>query len=115
VLVFVHSFTPAMADGTPRPWEVGILYDRDERLAGPMLRFLRQTLGPRLGDNEPYTGRGGTGYSADVHAAETGLPHIMLEVRNDLIREPAGVALWSARLATALRACPDVRRATGPR
>jgi len=47
-LVFMHSFTPAMADGTPRPWEVGILYDRDERLAAPLLRFLGQTLGEKF-------------------------------------------------------------------
>lgn len=114
VLVFVHSFTPAMADGSPRPWEVGILYDRDERLAVPLLHVLRQTLGEALGDNQPYTGRGGTGFSAQVHAAETGLPHIMLEFRNDLIRQPAGVNLWAARLATALRSCPDVARVIAP-
>jgi predicted N-formylglutamate amidohydrolase len=108
-LVFVHSFTPSMADGTPRPWEVGILYDRDERLAQPLLRHFRTLLGEKCGDNQPYTGRGGTGFSSEIHAAEPNLPHIMLEIRNDLIREPAGVNLWAARLATALRTCPDVR------
>jgi predicted N-formylglutamate amidohydrolase len=110
VLVFVHSFTPAMTDGTPRPWEIGILWDRDDRMAAPLLHFLGRTLGERVGDNQPYTGRGGTGYSAQIHAAEPGLPHVMLEIRNDLIRDEAGINLWSARLATALRACPDVAR-----
>lgn len=111
VLVFIHSFTPSMADGTPRPWEVGILWDRDERLAAPLLHFLGQTLGERLGDNQPYTGRDSTGFSAQVHGAETGLPHVMIELRNDLIRGADGVNLWAARLATALRACPAVARA----
>jgi len=111
VLVFVHSFTPAMADGTPRPWEIGILWDRDDRLAAPLLHFLDKTLGNGVGDNQPYSGRGGTGYSAQVHAAETGMPHVMLEIRNDLVRDEAGENLWAARLATALRACPDVVRA----
>ena len=109
VLVYIHSFTPAMSDGTPRPWECGILWDRDERVAAPLLRFLGQTLGERVGDNKPYTGRGGTGYSAQVHTAEPNLPHVMIELRNDLIGDEAGVNLWAARLATALRACPDVR------
>ncbi len=107
-LVFMHSFTPSMADGTPRPWEVGILYDRDERLAAPLLKHFHQTLGQACGDNQPYTGRGGTGFSSQIHAAEPNLPHIMLEIRNDLIREPAGVNLWAARVATALRTCPHI-------
>ena len=111
VLVFMHSFTPAMADGTPRPWEVGILWDRDERLAAPLLHFLGKTLGEKIGDNEPYTGRDTTGFSAQVHGAEPNLPHVMIELRNDLLRDEAGVNLWAARVATALRACPDVARA----
>lgn len=110
VLVFVHSFTPQMADGSPRPWEVGILWDEDERMAKPMLSHLAGVLGGKVGDNEPYTGKGGTGYSAEVHAKETGLPHIMLEVRNDLIRDEAGQRHWAGVLADALRACPDVQR-----
>jgi predicted N-formylglutamate amidohydrolase len=111
VLVFIHSFTPSMADGQPRPWEVGILYAQDERLAAPLLHFLARTLGERLGDNQPYTGRDSTGYSAETHAAAPNLPHIMLELRNDLIRTDAGANLWAARLGTALRACPDVAQA----
>ncbi len=111
VVVFIHSFTPAMADGTPRPWEVGILWDRDERLAAPLLHFLGKTLGEKVGDNQPYTGRDSTGFSAQVHGADPGLPHVMIELRNDLLRDEAGINLWTARLATALRACPDVARA----
>lgn len=112
VLVFVHSFTPQMADGSPRPWEIGILWDEDERLAKPMLAHLAGVLGEKVGDNQPYTGKGGTGYSAQVHAKETGLPHIMLEVRNDLIRDDTGQRYWAEVLAEALRVCPDVQRVT---
>ena len=112
VLVFVHSFTPQMADGSPRPWEAGILWDEDARLAKPMLEHLAGVLGEKVGDNQPYTGKGGTGYSAQVHAKETGLPHIMLEVRNDLIRDDEGQRHWAEVLAEALRACPDVQRVT---
>ncbi len=113
MLVFVHSFTPQMADGSPRPWEIGILWDEDERLAKPMLNHLAGVQGDKVGDNEPYTGKGGTGYSAQVHAKETGLPHIMLEVCNDLIRDDAGQRRWASVLGEALRACPDVQRVAG--
>ncbi len=112
VLVFVHSFTPQMADGWQRPWEIGILWDQDPRLAQPMLEHLRGVLGDKVGDNQPYPGGDDTGYSAEVHAKETGLPHIMLEVRNDLIRDEAGQRHWAGVLAEALRVCPDVRRVT---
>ena len=112
VLVFVHSFTPQMADGSPRPWEIGILWDEDERLAAPMLNHLGASMGDKVGDNQPYSGKGGTGYSSHIHAKETGLPHIMLEVRNDLIRDEAGQRQWAEVLADALRVCPDVQRVT---
>ena len=110
VLVFVHSFTPSMADGTPRPWEAGILWDRDERLSAPMLAHLRTRLGNKVGDNQPYSGRGGTGYSTQVHASEPNLPHIMIELRNDLIRDDGGVNHWADQMADALRACPNVQQ-----
>ena len=112
VLVFVHSFTPQLTGGEPRPWEIGILWDEDERLAGPLLTHLRHTMGSKVGDNQPYSGKGGTGYSSHVHAKETGLPHIMLEVRNDLIRDDAGQRHWAGVLADALRLCPDIQRVT---
>ncbi len=35
-IVTVHSFTPAWR-GVARPWQVGILWDRDDRLAGPLI------------------------------------------------------------------------------
>ena len=38
VLVSIHSFTPAWK-GVPRPWHVGILWDRDDRLAAPLRRL----------------------------------------------------------------------------
>src|SRR5690606_966892 len=51
LLIFLHSFTPVM-DGFQRPWEVGILWNEDRRLAGPLIEALRAR-GVRTGDNEP--------------------------------------------------------------
>jgi predicted N-formylglutamate amidohydrolase len=51
VLIFVHSFTPVM-QGDERPWEAGILWDRDPRAALPLIDALRAR-GLAVGDNEP--------------------------------------------------------------
>jgi hypothetical protein len=54
-----------------------------------------------VGDNEPYDGalRGDTLFD---HATLPGFAHLLIEVRQDLIATPAGVAEWAARLAPVL-------------
>ena len=100
-LVAIHSFTPKML-GITRPWHCGVLWDRDPRMAVPMLEALRREPGLVVGDNEPYSGRHPADYTVDVHAENRGWPHVCIEVRQDLIAEAPGVAEWSARLARAL-------------
>ncbi len=99
-LIAVHSFTPALAeDGRARPWHVGVLWDRDPRLAAPLLDLFRAEAGLVVGDNEPYSAKGNSGYTLRRHGAANGFPHVLIEIRQDLIATPAGVAQWSARLA----------------
>lgn len=102
-LVAVHSFTPRMRDGQPRPWQVGILWNHDPRIAVPLIRLLREDPALCVGDNEPYSGRQ-VGFTTDNHAAAAGLPHVVLEVRQDLIEHPDGRAWWAERLGQALKA-----------
>jgi len=101
VIFSVHSFTPDWK-GTRRPWHAGVLWDRDPRLAQPLLELLREEHGLRVGDNEPYTGalRGDT---LNRHGTQRGLAHALIEVRNDLIARPPGVAEWAERLEAILR------------
>jgi predicted N-formylglutamate amidohydrolase len=100
-LIAVHSFTPVL--GTrPRPWNVGILWDRDGRIAIPLLGRLRGEAGLVVGDNEPYSGRHPSDYTVDRHAESAGLPHVCLEVRQDGLLTPAGVARWAELLGRAL-------------
>lgn len=101
-LLAVHSFTPQFG-GVTRPWHVGVLWDQDDRLAGPLLGALRRDGAWCVGDNEPYSGRHPAGYTMDAHAESRGLPHVSLEVRQDLLATPEGVARWAALLASALR------------
>jgi predicted N-formylglutamate amidohydrolase len=105
VIVSIHSFTQAWR-GVGRPWEVGVLWDKDPRLALPLLEALKAVPGIEVGDNAPYSGqlRGDTLYR---HGTTLGLAHALIEVRQDLILGPEGQAEWAARLADVLRKVLD--------
>ena len=94
VIVSLHSFTPVM-NGFQRPWHVGVLWNRDARLAVPLMQRLAQEPDLVVGDNEPYSGRDGHGYSIKAHAEALGLAHGLLEIRQDLIAEEAGQDRWA--------------------
>jgi predicted N-formylglutamate amidohydrolase len=106
VLVAIHSFTPAISS-VPRPWHVGVLWDKDARLAIPLLAALRAERDLIVGDNEPYSGRHPADYSIDHHAEGGGLVHAAIEIRQDLISTEPEQRAWGARLARLLRATLD--------
>jgi predicted N-formylglutamate amidohydrolase len=96
VLVSLHSFTPVFK-GARRPWHVGILYNEDKRMAKPMMSLLRSEVDLVVGDNEPYA-LDENDYSIPLHAARRGLPHIEIEIRQDLIGDERGQRLWAERI-----------------
>lgn len=100
-IIGIHSFTPIWKD-RPRPWEIGILWDSDPRLAQPSLASLRRDGTLTIGDNEPYDGalEGDTMYE---HGTKRGLAHMLIEIRQDLIDNPQKARDWAERLAPALR------------
>ncbi|MBE0412348.1 N-formylglutamate amidohydrolase [Yoonia sp.] len=100
VICAIHSFTPRLRGKHPRPWEVGVLYAHDARLAAPLMAALRDR-GWCVGDNEPYAGHL-PGDAIDQHALQFGRPNVLLELRQDLIADHGGQALWAARLAPVL-------------
>jgi predicted N-formylglutamate amidohydrolase len=110
VLVSLHSFTPTMG-GRARPWHLGVLYNRDARVAHRLLAELRRAPELIVGDNEPYAASDATDYTIVEHGERRGLLHVELEVRQDLIGDGAGQAVWAGRLATCLR---EVRAAMFP-
>lgn len=101
VVVSVHSFTQAWK-GVPRPWSLGVLWDKDPRLALPLLAALREIPGIEVGDNAPYSGqlKGDTLYR---HGTQRGLAHALIEVRQDLVLAAEGQGEWAMQLARALR------------
>lgn len=100
-LVSIHSFTPIWR-GRQRPWHAGILWDKDPRLALPLIEALRSGGSLMVGDNEPYSGAlaNDTMYR---HATRRGLAHALVEIRQDLIADAAAVTAWAERLEAALR------------
>jgi len=99
----VHSFTPRLKDGEPRPWHAGVLWDKDPRLALPLLNTLRPQRDIEVGDNEPYSAREPKGYTVEQHAVKAGLPHASIEIRQDLIGDEKGQKSWAERLSRALK------------
>jgi predicted N-formylglutamate amidohydrolase len=98
LILSIHSFTPQLEQGgTPRPWEVGILYNEDERAARLAINWLRGQ-GFVTGDNEPYSGKL-LNATLNRHAEAADIPSIAIEIRNDLIRDEAGVQRWTDILA----------------
>lgn len=101
LIVAVHSFTPALATGSaPRPWPVGILYNRDVR-AGRLAIDLLRAAGVVTGDNEPYSGRQ-LNATLNRHAEANGIASFSLELRQDEIADAAGVARWTGQLTPIL-------------
>jgi len=100
-IVSVHSFTPQLRGRPVRPWQVGVLSAADRRLTDPLLAILRAESDLCVGDNEPYSGHL-PGDAIERHALRHGRPNALLEVRNDLIRDPEGQRVWAGRLAPML-------------
>ena len=101
VLIALHSFTP-MFKGASRPWDAGVLYNRDGRLARELLMLLGANNELLVGDNAPYVVNDATDYTIPVHAERRGLYHALVEVRQDLIDNEIGQREWALRLGDLL-------------
>jgi predicted N-formylglutamate amidohydrolase len=101
-LIAVHSFVQVRV-GEHRPWDIGILSDKDPRMSVPLIEALRKIRGPVVGDNAPYSGKHAHDFTVDHHAEAEGLPHVGIELRQDLIDTDAGAEHWAELLANVLR------------
>lgn len=106
ILISLHSFTPRLATSEEeRPWQIGILYNQDERAARIALLLLEQA-GIVAGDNLPYSGKV-LNATMNRHGEGNHIPYLGIEVRQDLIADADGVAQWAERLAPIIRAVRD--------
>lgn len=98
LIVSLHSFTPRLATSTePRPWQVGVLYNDDERAARLAIPLL-EAEGLVVGDQLPYSGRL-LNYTMNRHAEAEGRPYLGIEIRQDEIADAPGQDRWAAILA----------------
>jgi predicted N-formylglutamate amidohydrolase len=104
-ILSIHSFTESWK-AVPRPWHAGVLWDRDPRLAKPLLEALFAEGDLIVGDNQPYHG-GLEGDTMWQHGTKRELAHALVEVRQDLIRDEAGQTAWGHRLARLMRLLLD--------
>jgi predicted N-formylglutamate amidohydrolase len=115
-VISIHSFTPRLHHGPVRPWHIGVVWEKDDRVSKPLLQMLREAsdllsgdFGPGtfiVGDNQPYGGHL-EGDTLSQHALGQGRPHVLLEVRQDLISTPAEQEKWAKRLGPVLRQSID--------
>jgi predicted N-formylglutamate amidohydrolase len=103
ILIVQHSMTNVFK-GVRREMHAAVLYNHDPRFARCLLEALRSEAGLMVGDNEPYSGKEQVGYTLPHHGESRGLPHVEIEIRQDLVETPSGQAEWSRRITAALLA-----------
>lgn len=101
-VVSIHSYTPVYK-GQNRPWEIGLISDRDRRLAEQVLADLKELGSLTVGDNEPYSPSDGVYYTLSRHGENRKLPCLMVEIRNDEITTPEEEERWAGLLAPLLQ------------
>jgi predicted N-formylglutamate amidohydrolase len=107
ILVAQHSMTNIFK-GVRREMQAAVLYNRDRRFAARVLEGLRLEPGLVVGDNEPYFVSDDSDYSIPRHGEARGLPHVEIEIRQDLIADEAGQAQWAERLSRVLRRAEEL-------
>jgi predicted N-formylglutamate amidohydrolase len=100
LLFSVHTFTPSFG-GRDRLWDIGVLWNRDPRMAVPLLDLLRKHDNLRVGDNEPYSGKE-IAYTLNLHAASAGLPNAAVEIRQDHCETEGELRRWTQILGECL-------------
>jgi len=88
-IISIHSFTPMLNDNK-REWEIGVLWDKDPSTAQIFINKMSDA-GFLVGDNKPYSGKDPEDFTLDYHAETINLPHVGIEIRQDLINHEDGV------------------------
>ena len=110
VLVCIHSFTPTL-NGVDRPWHLGLLFNRDDALATLLAKHLGVGAPDAvIGMNEPYVVADDEDNTIPRFGEARGIPHVLIEIRNDLLRNTAGQARWALVLTRSLQRCLEELR-----
>jgi len=102
-IVTIHSFTPVFL-GVARPWHAGVLHEHAAGLAEAILSGLRADAALNVAANVPYVISRDADYAVPIHGDDRGIPAVLIEIRQDLLANRAGIEEWADRLAAALPA-----------
>ena len=98
-IMSLHSFCCQLQGFEKRPWHAGVLWNKDDRLAGKLYNFLKQKTKWQIGNNQPYSGQDPCSFTLPFHAEPLDLPHVLLEIRQDMLESTAQVEDWALLLA----------------
>lgn len=101
-LFSMHSCTTQLRGGAFRPWEIGITTYGDDADMERLGKIIADQEGLNVGLHQPYDCRTLPGQSCGRHGLLNGLPHVLIEIRQDLIEDEAGQARWADILARAI-------------
>ena len=94
--------------GVRREMHAAVLYNRDRRFAGLVLDALRRDKDLVIADNQPYFVSDETDYTIPRHGEARGLPHVEIEIRQDLVSDATGQTEWARRITAALQAAEQI-------
>lgn len=102
LLLSIHSFTPTLHK-IERPWPIGVCYDEASSWSKRWLSALQSQLVTPVGDNEPYSVESEVDYTIPAHGSKHRIPGIMLEIRQDGLRNQVAAKAWGDTIAKAWR------------
>jgi predicted N-formylglutamate amidohydrolase len=104
-ILSMHSFTPRLASdpAQQRPWDIGILYNQDDRAARIAIPML-EAAGLNVGDQLPYSGQL-LNATMNRHAEANGIPYLGIEMRQDLVADAAGQRRFADLLGPIVLEC----------
>ena len=97
--VSIHSFSPTFGK-KPRPWDIGILWKHDKRLAIPLIEALTN-LDLVVGNNEPYSGHD-LAYTVEQHGEKNAIASCALEINQSHISDCSGIEYWGKLLSSVI-------------
>ncbi|WP_367717946.1 N-formylglutamate amidohydrolase [Nitratireductor sp. GISD-1A_MAKvit] len=103
VIVTIHSYTRVYF-GAARHRAIGLLHDRDRRLADTMLQQAEEHGITNAMRNYPYGPDDGVTHTLRLHAVQNGLLNVMIEYCSDLIDTEKGQDEWAALTTRLLEA-----------
>ena len=102
VVITIHSFTPVYF-GENRSVELGILHDKDDRLATAMMTNHVKNTDLKTELNAPYDASDNVMHTVNRHTKEQGFLNVMIEVKNDLLSNPDDIQSVASDLSSMIQ------------